>query len=508
MEEDTAQGGHARRVMAAYESWFLNNGGRAEANVLYMMGLFDRPTGAAEIAALRTPPIKGLTDGLDHSDLHRAIARLRDSGLLGRVDRANAALDAHPLVREYFGAQLREGHPSAWQTAHGRLYEHLRDTSCAKPTTIEATVPLYSAVTHACAAGRHNEAFDLYWRRIQRENEYYSLKVLGMLATDAACLEDMFEHPWDKPVPQLSGKRRSVVLDQAGETLHALGRLSDALTAMRAYLDSAVATGNSEDAAASAITLSELSLTMGKLADAVHYGRESIKFADKRKGAFHRQVSRSTLADALHQMGKEAEAEACFRDAEAIEQARTPTRPNLRSMQGYAYCDFLLSRGATDDVERRATQMLEWAEADRPLLAIAVAHLARGRALVLRGANEGPTHFDGAANDLDEALAGFRRAGTELQLPRGLLARAELRRRAGALGPAQVDIDEALEIAVRCGMRLYEADCRLESARLSIDAGIPTAAQDAFRRARQIVQETNYCRRTRDIRELEEYLST
>jgi len=60
---------------------------------------------------------------------------------------------------------------------------------------------------------------------------------------------------------------------------------------------------------------------------------------------------------------------------------------------------------------------------------------------------------------------GLRQAGRQDYLPRGLLARAELRRVTGELDKARRDLDEAFSIATRGGMRLFEADCHLAYAR-------------------------------------------
>ena len=62
LEEDEPLGGHAQRVMAAYERWFQ---GEPEVAILRMVGLFDRPAEEGGIAALRAAPtIEGLTDAL------------------------------------------------------------------------------------------------------------------------------------------------------------------------------------------------------------------------------------------------------------------------------------------------------------------------------------------------------------------------------------------------------------------------------------------------------------
>src|SRR6185437_7238245 len=87
-------------------------------------------------------------------------------------------LDAHPLVREYFGEQLRREQPEAWREGHRRLYEHLKAKPL--PDTIEEMAPLYAAVVHGCLAGKNREAFVEIWlKRIEREREHFSFRRLG-----------------------------------------------------------------------------------------------------------------------------------------------------------------------------------------------------------------------------------------------------------------------------------------------------------------------------------------
>ena len=57
------------------------------------------------------------------------------------------------------------------------------------------------------------------------------------------------------------------------------------------------------------------------------------------------------------------------------------------------------------------------------------------------------------------------RQAARTHLPRGLLARAAYHRDAGNDKLASEDLTEAFEIAERGGMRLFLADCWLESAR-------------------------------------------
>ena len=109
LAHDVRQGVHARKVMESYQTWF---GEGPELSVLRMLGLFDRPADEKALAALLKPPaIPGLTESLTDlspTEWRTILARLRRARLLAGEDPHNPGhLDTHPLVREYFGEQLR-----------------------------------------------------------------------------------------------------------------------------------------------------------------------------------------------------------------------------------------------------------------------------------------------------------------------------------------------------------------------------------------------------------------
>ena len=180
-------GRHPRRVIAAFVERF---GDGPEVELLSVLGLFDRPADGASVAAVRAQPtIPGLTEHLavlSEADWPGLLTRLRDARLIATESgHAPGALDAHPLVREHFAARLREGDAESWRKGNNRLYEHLTATADEFPDTLEAMAPLYAAVMHGCAAGRHQDALnDVYKRRIQRGNEFYSSKKLGALGAE------------------------------------------------------------------------------------------------------------------------------------------------------------------------------------------------------------------------------------------------------------------------------------------------------------------------------------
>src|SRR5271166_294971 len=126
LAHDVRQGVHARKVMESYQSWF---GEGPELSVLRMLGLFDRPADEKALGALLKPPaIRGLTESLTDlspTELRTVLARLRRAKLLSGEDLHNPGhLDAHPLVREYFGEQLRSERAEAWKECNRRLFNY------------------------------------------------------------------------------------------------------------------------------------------------------------------------------------------------------------------------------------------------------------------------------------------------------------------------------------------------------------------------------------------------
>ncbi|MEZ5936534.1 MAG: hypothetical protein R3F54_32485 [Alphaproteobacteria bacterium] len=211
---------------------------------------------------------------------------------------------------------------------------------------------------------------------------------------------------------------------------------------------------------------------------------------------------RSALADILHQQGNLEAARVIFEDAEAMQASNQPKYNRLYSIQGFQYCDLLLTLGEIEAVCDRAMTTLSWMNNDpnAPLLTIAVDHLSLGCAsLNLRKLEKAKLRFDLAIDNL-------RNAGEMEFTVRGLLLRAAVFRMMKNFKLAQIDLKEARSIARRCGMLLHECDAHLEYARLTLAEGNPDAALSHFRSADALVTECGYHRRDPEIAELKEKL--
>ena len=244
-DADNPRYDQAWRVMESYEKEWLA-GQPILLAILRLVGLFDRPASGNCLRALRAkPPIRGLTDAIvDLSDdqWRRAVARLRGARLLAPVDASDLeALDAHPLVRGWFGERLRQTNEAAWKAAHSQLYDHLRDTTHeGKTPTLADLAPLYDAIAHGCRAGRQQDALEkVYWDRIYRRGptgkiEFYASQELGAMGSNLAAIAWFFDRPYQTPAAALMPSQRAWVLGDASFGLRAQGRLREALPAMRA----------------------------------------------------------------------------------------------------------------------------------------------------------------------------------------------------------------------------------------------------------------------------------
>jgi serine/threonine protein kinase len=117
LAHDLRQGAHARKVMESYQTWL---GEGPELAVLRMLGLFDRPADEQTFGVLlKSPAIPGLTESLTDlrpTEWQTILAKLRRARMLAGEDPHNPGqLDTHPLVREYFGEQLRSQQTDAWK---------------------------------------------------------------------------------------------------------------------------------------------------------------------------------------------------------------------------------------------------------------------------------------------------------------------------------------------------------------------------------------------------------
>jgi hypothetical protein len=531
------QGGHAFRAMDAYAEWFESDGekGQRALAMLRLLGLFDRPADVNCLGALwRAPPIDDLTEpliALSEAQRNIVVTRLASTKLVtvNRVGGALLSLDAHPLLREYFANALRDKQPETWKAAHKRLYEHLTTTTADKPTpTLDDLQPLYQAVAHGCLAGMQQEACDeVFFNRIRRKKEAYSINKLGAFGADLGAVASFFDPPWRRVSPNLTPVDQGWLLHEAAFSLRALGRLAEALEPIRASLLDYVNQEEWGKAATVAQNLSELELTLGDIEPAIRDAEAALAYADRSEDEFQRS-ERAAHAHALQQAGRLAQAGALFAQTATMQATREPDYPLLYSTVGFYNCDLLLTDaeraawhvivgagGSTESqygaetcnaVAKRAAQTLAWVAPQHWLLDIGLDHLTLARAALYAPILDGRRP---EGDHLREAADFLRRAGAQEFLLPALLTRALFCAVTGDFDGARENVNDAYDIAERGPMRLRLADIHLHRARLfglmdSRPAAYPWASpRDDLDAAKKLIDDCGYGRRREELADAE-----
>jgi len=541
-------GKHPRRLLAAFARLF---GDGPEVEILHLLGLFDRPADKASLRAVRRPPvIYGLTDHIskfNDANWLRAVDKLRQYKLIAPQSQHRPDdLDAHPIVREHFGQQLKQERPNAWREGNHRLFEHFRREGRGKgkrfPDTVEEMSPLYEAVIHGCRAARYWDAFySVYYKRIQRGQEFFSPNMLGTVSADLVALSCFFGDDWQQPIVKTEGRKiegrwRALLLGQAGNRLLLLGRLRESVAPMKEALEADIARKAWKYASVDAENLAIIHMILGDLSQASIYSEQGVGFAQRSADDKQTVSALSTKGDLLHQRGLSSQAEAAFNQAEEIKRSGLKNgkikrtwwggRKKLRdrgkhvpsSLLGHRYRDLLLTQGRYAEVHLMVEQILETHRREGfNLIDVALLHLARGRALLLQATREGAEHLADAESSMNKAMHKLRQTGRDVHLPHGLLAHTELCRVKGQFERAQADLDEAMRIAIRDSMGLHEADCHLEYARLylamserepeEIKQQNREKAREHWSTAREMIERMGYHRRDKDVQEIEAQLA-
>ncbi|MGJ4949011.1 hypothetical protein [Bradyrhizobium sp. HKCCYLS20291] len=477
---------HARRVMESYErEWLASR--PLDLAVMQMVGLFDRPAADDCLRALRaSPPITGLPAAMvevGDDEWNRSVARLREVRLLAPPDTdAPGTLDAHPLVRDWFGEQFKQTNQPAWEAAHGRLYEHLRDTTKEGETpSLEQLTPLYQAIVHGCRAGRHNEAWnEVFAARLKRvvgtRFENYTTRTLGAIGSELAALSNFFVKPYDHPVASLGSAELKQIMISVGECLSAQGRYSEVIFTM-GVLDKIVepatgwryaGSGSIRPHIAHLRRISAVQLTLGLIAHATANAARSVELVSRSSTLAGLAVgARASFARALYMSGQREKAKTVMLDIK-------PSSSSYRALSNIQF-DLLIDEGNTTLVHEFAVRHEESAKFQAAPLLIGHNSLILGRSHFLlamekvikrRSFSDIRDHIQVTFLRLDDAVERFRSSGVLDVIAIGLLARARFRRNLGDWAGAALDLNEVEEIAEPALMRLLLCDMAIERARL------------------------------------------
>lgn len=528
---------HAKKVMKSYEKMFVVRGMKQANELLYIMGLFDRPAEAGAIQALRSTSIPGLTDSLKElgSDDWIELKRLlRDNGLLLAENTFSMGdLDAHPLVREYFGDSLRKQKKSAWLNGHRCLCSYLAANTEQHPDEATSMARVYSAVNHGCSAADYCHSFDSLlrrraWRLDDKDERqwWYATRRLGMAGDDLVALSQFYTKKFSELDPSLGLGNEIEILSNTGVRMRSLGRLEESeafecfsgayersLKLLRSRNRSPRTNDLIFEGAYASCQLSELRLIQGKFREALKSAEQAQWLADvchkrgHKRHPYIRMHALSSLADVHFQKGETAKAEEAFERARLIDALEAPRPPFMHSQSCYRYGMLLIETGRFDQLLTLIRGDHEWGvdRDNKSLLAIAIERLVHGWALLERAKAQNRPQFKQTIDILDKAIEGLIASGYSDYASRGYVIRAQFlraRNEGKDLERAAADLQEA-EREARKIMALLKVDVLIERAHVAVARRQRTAAARLIREANEAVACMRYGRAAAKLTALE-----
>lgn len=481
---------HAVRVLDYYDS--LQDA--ASRCFLQLLGLFDRPMNAAEKAVLiaganHAEPLRALTD----LEWKKVEQRLEKSGLLlgKKGSFEHLEWDTHPIIRSFFGEKFKENYPKAFKQAHSILFEYYQRLPEKKlPNTLEEMLPLYQAVAHGCSAGEYEQALQIFYQRIRRENQNgksYSLHTLGAYSEDLVVLVSFFSPNYKKHINALDKVWQAWLLQALSFCLMSLGRLHEAIEPRKLYLDLVTEPEKEKierwDTVVSAYqNLADCYIPLGELAKAKILFQKMLKNTEQGNNytnGYDSMRSHVYIATILHRCGNFNEAKKYF------------IYPRLCLLWGFVYYLFLLDTTKDEAVFKKIIERVEHCTEDdsypeASLLTKSLDPLTIARAYV--ALNE----FNKAENYFSQAILCIHKANKLHHTPPFYLYRADFYLAQNQLDAAQADLNSAWEIIERCGMKLYAADYLLIHGRYSLATSDFDTALDNYKEAKQLIKEIGY----------------
>jgi tetratricopeptide (TPR) repeat protein len=454
---------------------------------------------------------------LEDDEFENLVERLTAYRLL-RYNKIENHYTTHPLIRNYYFHNHLIPDPESPDT-HGRIKEYYLDQAGKGPSQIEIMMgtapvptledlqPLIEVVHHACRAEAYDEAWGIYWGRLQQSQSGVLVYKLGAWETDVAVLSEFFPNGDTSEEPQVSdsGDKRWI-LNEVGLCLMNLGRLREAAPFYERVIAGDIKDERWNHASIANQNLAELHICLGELGAAAEAADQALALAQRAENEQDEMTSLSWQGSALHLQGQIEKAKVAFQNSEEVEQEIKSNCNYLYSYAGIRHADHLRRTGQVDYARRVTEANLAICERKRWPDDTSKCHRVLGDLDAVEGNHtEARNHYDQAVSIargisdravLIEALLGRGRWAAKYiaQTSEVFAKHSEPSRGAetSEVSRAFHDLNEALGYATAGGYRRYEADIRVALAWAHRAAGDTAKARAEARRALQLSREMGY----------------
>jgi tetratricopeptide (TPR) repeat protein len=459
---------------------------------------YDKALSEAERAALcaialfrGTAPIDGLRLAFSETGeagtiLDQVIDQLVSRRLVQR-SHASSDLTEHPLIREYFYEVLMKS-KKLGQKLHqiaGHFYSQRAKPPVESPR-LHDLIDWIEAVYHSCRGGEFDEAYSIYYDKLEQGAEMVLSWKLNAYSTLVAILEQFFPNgDFNQDPPVADVKRRRFLINRLGVCRMNLGRLDDALPLLEKAIRIAENANLPTEELHSSENVVEVSTYRGQLRTANKYGRQVVELAEGLKDPDELRDALAYHAWSAHLIGELDTAKRAFARAVSVQTDIDPAKPNLMSLYGIWHADHLRQTDELDRAYDLAEGIVAHAEAEDMLDDISQGWRLLGDITAAQG------DPNAARKYYDDALRLAREISETTVLLEALSARGRWAARSGDLA-AKSDLSEALHYARGGHYSIYEVDIRLGLARIEHLGGDKKEAQRQVQDWRERAKSYNY----------------
>jgi len=398
---------------------------------------------------------------------------LIDRGLL-LFDRGQVRYDLHPVVRQHAYARLTDK-----AGVHTRLRDYfarIPQSHKKKIESLDELAPVMELYHHTLRAGQVDEAWNLYWARLNNPLYYR----LGAYQVCIELIRGLFPDGEDR-VPSLKSEvDQSLAQDILAVSYTRNGQCGRALPILLRGIELDERLGDKENLAISLGNLSTAQLGLGQLSEAGKSLQRRIKVGqeiqnERVEAIGHRNLGRlEAYQGRFKESSDELDTALSFFRMEMLKQSEGVVWA-FRALRA------LMMKDPKEAIEtaHRSRKLADLKRFERDIIR---ANWLLGWALIQQSQSEAEAH-------LSEALTRCRRINLVEFEPDILLAWARWHLASGNTAQAREHAEEALTIADRCEYRLVQADVHNFFAQLALDAGDrPTALHHA-----EIARERAWC---------------
>lgn len=400
----------------------------------------------------------------------------------------------HPLISSHYSKSLNERDHMQCQEVHEAIKVYYLELAkkIDSYSRIEDVIPFIEATHHACKAGQYDEAYDIHWAYTNIGSDHVLPSRLGAFEAHLSILQDFFPGGDTSLEPQVTDpSAKRFILHDIGFCLKSLGNLISVPKFYERALEIVLDIKDWANVSIIYDNMAGLQRDLGNLSTSISLSHNAI--ASARRAVRHRQHPEyetrielfelhalSRLAWTLYLAGR-PDTDKTFQEADSL--WRTISTSNYL-FGDYHYVDYLRRKRkithARKIVEERLRVFTDYPDE------LSFTHRLIG-------------DLEAGAGRQDRAFYHYNLA---LKIARGiyrrdaliecLLAIGNWAARRGETELAESNLDEALDLAVAGGYRIYEADVRVSLAHSFYAAGKIMEAKQQATRAQRMSIEMDY----------------